>query len=175
MASLVELPAVRLADESDRPLLARFSCALDRWYEQEVEAHIQRDAIDRLLWRRDYTEYRLLLFENDQDGLVAIGASEIGELSNQGQPLRNTYIDVIAVSLDCRRRRVDCQGQPRVGEYVLDHVIFDARNERPDDELIYASIAKENEASLALFRDRGFGDERPHEDDRYVYLLGQLG
>jgi hypothetical protein len=172
--SPVEPPTERLVEESDRIALAQFRCALDRWYEQEVESHINREAFDRYLWRREHTGYRLLLFENEHDGLVGVAASEVGELGSGGQSLSNTYVAFIAVNLNCRRRHVAFHGEPRVGEYVLDRVIADANGARPSDELIYAAIAKENHASLALFRSRGFNKEMAHTDDRYVYALGSL-
>lgn len=171
--SLVEEPRVRLANGSDRRALSDFHCARDDWFEREVEEHIQREALDRFFWRRLHNHHRLLLFEN-REGLVAVGASEIGGLSSGGTPLANTYVALIAVGLGFRRRRVAVAGQPRVGEFVIDLLIADAVRQRPDDELIYASIAADNAASLRLFRSRGFTAEQPHHDRRYIYLVGTL-
>ena len=173
MPELAEAPRSRPAVAGDRAALRAFRCSLGTWYEDEVEEHIQHEALDYAAWRAWHTGYRLMTFET-REGIVAVGAHEIGDLTSHGSLVPNTYINLIAVRLDYRRRRVSEVDEPRVGEYVLDALIADAKLQRPHDRLIYASIARENKASLRLFRGRGFAQERLHPDERFLRLLGTL-
>lgn len=173
MADAVDAPKPRLATAGDRAELQAFACSLGLWYEDEVEEHIRQEALDSAAWRAPHTGHRLLVYET-VDGIVAVGAHEVGDLTSGGVLVPNTYVGLVAVRLDYRRRRVAVAGEPRVGEYVLDSVIADAKEQRPDDRLIYASTAKENAPSLRLLHSRGFIRERAHPDPRFIRRLGTL-
>jgi hypothetical protein len=65
-------------------------------------------------------------------------------------PVSNPLSATNVAQLDQRRCRADMAGAPRVGEYVLDSLILDAKNERPDDRVIYASIAMDGPESALV-------------------------
>src|SRR5205085_9648696 len=96
-------PRVRLAGASDQELLQRFRCGSSGvWYEELVEEFVRERALARALDGR--LDFRLLLFEADDEGLIAVGAHhwrayELGETTVDG-----TYFVVAAIALPSRAR-----------------------------------------------------------------------
>jgi RimJ/RimL family protein N-acetyltransferase len=164
------VPTVRVAEPTDVPLLGAFDCSRGEWYEDEVEEFIRRHALAYAGTRR-HLDHRLLLYETDAEGLVAVGAHELADFRRGGEHITGTYLVVGAIALPYQGARLE--DGTRLSDFLLDALLGDARG-FDRGPVIQTRVARDNERSLALLRRRGFSREIIPPGSRYVDLFGHV-
>lgn len=164
---VVSEPRVRLAFASDEELLRDFRCSTGVWYEDLVERFVTERALARALDGR--FDFRLLLFETNADGLLAVGAHHWRACEVGGTTVDGTYLVVAAIVLSFQGGRLE--GEERLSDFVMNALLSDARD-RGRGDLVTVLVARENARSLALCQRFGIDAELPSPNPAYVQLVG---
>lgn len=180
MTLVLDVPRVRAAHLDDRELLGAFRCSRGPWFEDEVEVHIQRNAVAEWEWRAPHLDHRLLLIEDRVHGLVAVGAHEEAAYRRGAEEIKGTYLAVAAVALDLRGAEIADQkpwrdGRPfRLSDYLMEAMLSDSV-ERGRGGVVRAVMARENTNSIELCDRWGLTATTPDRDERYLQKQGVLG
>src|SRR5262249_47568807 len=150
---------VRLADASDNELLKAFRCSTGPWYEDKVEEFIVARSLARALEGR--LGFKLLLFENEAEGLVAVGAHHWRAYEVEDIPTDGTYMVVAAIAVPFQGKSI--QAGQRLSSYLMNALLSDADGQGRGD-IVTALVARDNTRSLALCRRFGIQDEIPSPD-----------
>jgi hypothetical protein len=169
-------PSARRLGPADRAALRAFRCSTGRWFEDEVETHVQNDLLDAHAARRSHTDHCAIALELPDHGIVAVTAHEQDLTTEGGRDLTSTRWLVAAVAVDLQGAKlpdVDLgDGRPvTLGRYLAEATLSDVL-ETDRDPVVRAVIARENDRSLALCRRVGLTRELPDADGRYLSLLG---
>jgi hypothetical protein len=167
---VISEPRVRLAVASDEELLRQFRCSTGVWYEDLVERFVTERALARAL--AAHLDFRLLLFETDAEGLLAVGAHHLRAYEVGGTALDGTYLVVAAIALPFQGAELET-GE-RLSDFVMNALLSDAGDCGRGD-LVTALVARENARSLALCRRFGIDAELPSPDPGYLHLAGWRG
>src|SRR6266508_4021415 len=156
---VVSEPRVRLAVASDEELLRQFRCSTGVWYEDLVERFVTERALARAL--DGQLDFRLLLFETNAEGLLAVGAHHWRAYEVGGTTVDGTYLVVAAIALPFQGARLS-SGE-RLSDFVMNALLSDAGT-RGRGDLVTALVARENARSLAVCRRFGIEAELASPD-----------
>jgi hypothetical protein len=167
---VVSEPRVRLAVASDDERLRGFRCSTGVWYEDLVERFVTERALARALNGR--LDFRLLLFETDTEGLLAVGAHHWRAYEVGATTVDGTYLVIAAIALPFQGAQLETGD--RLSDFVMNALLSDA-SDRGRGDIVTALVAGENARSLALCRRFGIDAELPSPDSAYRHLAGWRG
>jgi hypothetical protein len=165
---------VRVADESDRKLLKRFSCADPkvRW-SLEVQEEIRWRLLD---WAKEgaATEYDsrvLLVFDRASQKLVGVAAHERVFLgTTEADKIAATKLHLVGVAKAWQGKSFSTR--ERVSRVVMNAMMTDIAARVPSrDARLYAIVHEDNVRSLALCKRFGLVHEIERLDPHYVRLV----
>jgi hypothetical protein len=174
---LVAQVTVRPATAGDRDALAAFRCrTTERKHDLEVERLIQQQVLDHAL--ETPADRRLLVFEDEDDEIVAVAEHEHGETTMGSSA---SHLLVVAIALGSQGKSVaHATGDKpeKLWRRVMSELVGDVVG-ADRGSFVYAVTHRKNAKALHMLREFGMRKEIPlvvggQRIDGYLTMLGRL-